>query len=254
MRTRILVVEDERIVAEDIRATLESNGYTVTGIAATCDDALERIRQNKPDVVLMDIVLRGPADGVEAARTIGMLFSLPVVFLSSHADQATVRRATLSGPFGYILKPFEDRELCSVIELALHRHRAERRLEADQHWLSAILSSLGDGVLAADSMGIVRLANQAACHITGWPVSDIAGQDLAAVYRTVDPATGLAVELPPLAALMNSLDESSARRTLRLARRDGSLVRIEATIAAIHDGGRTFSGTVVLFHEVGEPR
>lgn len=250
MRTKILLVEDERIVAEDIRATLESCGYSVTGIAASSQDALELIRCARPDVVLMDIILRGSVDGIETARSIRQLFGLPVVFLTSHADQATLRRATLTEPFGYLLKPFEDRELFSAVELALHRHRAERRIEEDQRWLSTILESLGHGVIAADSMGVVRLANHAAGRILGWPAAAMTGLDLAALYTPFDSNSGAPLEIPSLADLMLKPGIDSPRRFCRLRRRDSSLVDVVETVSAISDNNSTVAGTVVVFHEL----
>ena len=118
MSTSIFIVEDERIVAEDIRVALESNGYSVAGIASTRDQAIGGIRLTSPQLVLMDIVLKGPGDGVETARLVRELFDLPVVYLTAHADAATLRRAKVTEPFGYIVKPFEERDLFSGIEMA----------------------------------------------------------------------------------------------------------------------------------------
>src|ERR1039458_4261799 len=111
MSTRIFIVEDERIVAEDIRMTLESFGYDVAGIAASRDQALAGIRRTLPGLVLMDIVLKGSGGGGETARLVREQFDIPVVFLTAHADNATLHRAKVTEPFGYILKPFEGHEI-----------------------------------------------------------------------------------------------------------------------------------------------
>src|ERR1039457_593302 len=149
MSTRIFIVEDERIVAEDIRMTLESFGYAVAGIAASRDQALAEIRRTSPDLVLMDIVLKGPGDGVETARLVREQFDIPAVFLTAHADNATLHRAKVTEPFGYILKPFEGHELYSGVEIALYRHQVEKRIDAHERWLATILASIGDGGIAA---------------------------------------------------------------------------------------------------------
>jgi len=125
MSTKILVVEDEKIIAFDIKRSLEESGYIVPAIASSGEQVLEKIPEVKPDLVLMDIILKGDLDGVKTAEIIRDRFDLPVVYLTAHADETTLKRAKISDPFGYILKPFEDRELITTIEIALSRHRAE---------------------------------------------------------------------------------------------------------------------------------
>ncbi len=122
---KILVVEDESIIALDIQSSLVNAGYNVVAIATCADEALDLTAQFSPDLVLMDIRLRGETDGVEAAEKIRREFDLPVVYLTAHADENTLKRAKLTEPFGYILKPFEDRELITTIEIALSRYHAE---------------------------------------------------------------------------------------------------------------------------------
>ena len=250
MSTRVFIVEDERIVAEDIRMTLESNGYTVAGIAASRDEAIAGIQRTSPDLVLMDIVLKGQGDGVEAARLVRELYDIPVVYLTAHADQATLRRAKITEPFGYILKPFEDRDLFSGVEIALYRHRVEKRIEDSERWLATILASITDGVIAADALGVVKLVNAAAERIAGWTQSEAAGLDVTEVYRVRDVASGLPVELPSLPALIEAVNESPGREVRFLTRKDGSSTVVEQRISLIGDGPGTVSGTVLVFREL----
>src|SRR5438132_351234 len=126
MPTRILVVEDERIVARDIQASLQNLGYTVTALAASAEEALRNVAANPPELVLMDIRLTGESDGIQAAARIRADYHLPVIFLTAYADQQTIQRAKITEPFGYLLKPFEERELQTAIEMALYKHRSER--------------------------------------------------------------------------------------------------------------------------------
>jgi DNA-binding NarL/FixJ family response regulator len=121
MSASIFIMGDERLVAEDIRVSLESHEYSVVGIAASRDEAIEGICRTYPSLVLMDIILKGSGDGVEAANLVRARSDIPVVYLAAHADEATLRRAKISGPFGYIVKPFEERDLFSGIEMALYR-------------------------------------------------------------------------------------------------------------------------------------
>jgi len=123
---RILVVEDEHIVAMGIKKMLKNLGYTVTGVASSGEDAISKAESTFPDVVLMDIMLKGDMDGVEAAREIRGRFDVPVVYLTAYSDNKILERAKSTEPFGYIIKPFDEKDLYSSIEVALHRHREEK--------------------------------------------------------------------------------------------------------------------------------
>ena len=122
---KILVVEDEQLVADDLRETLEYLGYVVPALVATGEDAIVMVEALQPDLVLMDIRLGGEMDGVEASFKIQSCFHVPVVYLTANADGATLERVKATQPFGYILKPFDERILCTTIEIALKRHEAE---------------------------------------------------------------------------------------------------------------------------------
>ncbi|MER3434006.1 MAG: hybrid sensor histidine kinase/response regulator [Leptolyngbya sp. ERB_1_1] len=127
---RILIVEDESIIALDIQTSLQNAGYQVVSIATSAEEALSDTANLQPDLVLMDIRLRSETDGVETAEQIWQNWQLPVIFLTAHADENTLSRAKQTQPFGYILKPFEDRELITMIEIALSRHRAETIIQS----------------------------------------------------------------------------------------------------------------------------
>ncbi|MBW4443720.1 MAG: response regulator [Plectolyngbya sp. WJT66-NPBG17] len=127
---RVLIVEDESIIALDIQISLQNAGYQVVSIATNAEEALSDTAVLQPDLVLMDIRLRGEMDGVETAEQIRQMWQLPVIFLTAHADENTLSRAKRTQPFGYILKPFEDRELITMIEIALSRHKAEALIQA----------------------------------------------------------------------------------------------------------------------------
>ncbi len=128
--TRILVVEDEAIVAKDIETALHGLGYSVPAVAASGEAAIEKAEALHPDLVLMDIRLKGQIDGVKAAGEINGRLGIPIVYLTAHADQQTLRRAKTTQPLGYILKPFDERDLSAAIELALHRHRSQMTLRS----------------------------------------------------------------------------------------------------------------------------
>ncbi len=120
---RILIVEDEHIVAMGIKRMLKSLGYTVTGVASSGEDAIGKAESTFPDIVLMDVMLKGGMDGVEAAKEIRERFDVPVVYLTAYSDNKILERVKRTEPFGYIIKPFDENDLYSNIEVALHRQR-----------------------------------------------------------------------------------------------------------------------------------
>src|SRR5215510_5593399 len=127
-KIRMLVVEDERIVSMDLQARLKTMGYAVAGAAVSGEEAIQKAETLRPDMVLMDIMLDGALDGIQAAEIIRSRYAIPVIYLTAYADPATLERAKITEPFGYILKPFEERELHGHIEIALYKHRMEKKL------------------------------------------------------------------------------------------------------------------------------
>lgn len=128
-KTKILIVEDERIIAEDINNSLESLGYVITSIVSTGEEAIKKVEEETPDLVLMDIVLKGEINGINTAQDIFFRLGIPVVYLTAYTDKTTVKRAKITEPFGYIVKPYTNRELYSTIEIALYKNQVQRRLE-----------------------------------------------------------------------------------------------------------------------------
>ncbi|QWR76756.1 response regulator [Candidatus Magnetomonas plexicatena] len=140
--TRVMVVEDEWIIATNLQNVLEDMGLTVTGVILSGEEALRRAEDNRPDVVLMDILLHGKMDGIETAEKLRELYDIPVVYLTSHTDEHTFQRAKGSGPFGYLVKPFERTELRYAIEMAVYKHRMERELREKSRQLEELNKSL----------------------------------------------------------------------------------------------------------------
>ena len=138
----IFIVEDEAIVASDIKETLLGLGYEVPGIAKSGEIALEKIEKFRPDLVLMDIHLATQMDGVETAGKIHTLFGIPVIYLTAYADKALLDRAKLTEPYGYVIKPYDERELHSIIEMALYKHRIEREIKKRDAILFAVSSAV----------------------------------------------------------------------------------------------------------------
>jgi putative nucleotidyltransferase with HDIG domain len=137
---KILVVEDERIVGEDIKFRLQKLGYSVPPIVRSGEEAIKKVKALSPDLVLMDIVLDGEMDGVEAATIIKSHYDIPVVYLTAYSDSKTLERAKITEPYGYVLKPFEDRDLHIIIDIGLHKHRMEKKLRETEETLRKTLN------------------------------------------------------------------------------------------------------------------
>src|SRR5580693_6168775 len=144
MPARILIVEDERITAEDLRDILTDMGYCVTASVASGADAIAHAEGSALDLALMDIRIKGEMDGTETARVLRERFNIPVVYLTAHADSATLSRAKLAQPLGYITKPFQEAELHASIEIALHKHREDLKVRDKEALLSSTLRAMSE--------------------------------------------------------------------------------------------------------------
>ncbi|ADL58431.1 response regulator [Methanothermobacter marburgensis] len=181
--TSLLVVEDESIVAMDIKHRAEGLGYRVVGMAASGEEAIKLAREEKPDLILMDIVLKGEMDGIEAAEVIREEMNIPVVYLTAYSDEKTLSRAKLTGPFGYIIKPFEDRELHSAIEVALYKHRMDSKLRESEERYRALLETSPDPIILLDSDSRILFANRNVEELTGLDRKKLRGKKLSILER-----------------------------------------------------------------------
>jgi len=242
---QILVVEDENIVALDIRQSLNRLGYGVPGVAATGEEAIQAAHDLRPDLILMDIRLRGGMDGIEAASRIRQEQHLPIIYLTAFADTKTLNRAKTTEPYGYILKPFDDRELNSTIEMALYHHKMERRLHENERWLDTILRSIGDAVIATDSVGRISFMNPVAEALTNCRSDSVRGSLFDHVFQIYARKAG---KVQPVHVVQPQSDIKSVRTC-----EDGSLVLsggvtipIDCTIAPLMEEGRLVGSVVVL--------
>lgn len=239
----VLIVEDERIVAEDLKETLAEMGYDAYAIAASSDEAMDRARERKPDVVLMDIRIKGPRDGVETADMMRKAFAVPVVYLTSHADEATLERVKRTEPYGYLVKPVRTSELRRVVEISVHRHAADREVRERERWFATTLRSIADAVITVDAMGDVRFMNTVAEELTGMRLADAQGRPSAEVIR---------LQVPPAPPLQIALRDRAVVE-LAEATLDGAVgepVRIISDSAApVLDAGDLL-GAVMVFRDI----
>ncbi len=176
MSARILIVEDERVTAEDLRDTLTELGYSVTAAVSSGADAIAQAEANPPDIALMDIRIQGEMDGTAAALVLRERFNIPVIYLTAHADSPTVARAKDAGPLGYITKPFQEAALHASIEIALHKHRDELKAREREDLLASTLRAISEGVISVDRQENITFFNPAAEEWTGRAAREALGQ------------------------------------------------------------------------------
>ena len=169
----ILVVEDEIIVAKNIQNRLEQLGYTVSAVISSGEDAIKKAEEIHPDLILMDIKLDGEMDGIEAAKHIHNHFDIPIIYLTAYADDATLQRAKVTEPYGYIVKPFEERELQSNISIALYKHKMENKLKESKKYLQHIINSASEIIISLDTNKRILMWNKAAEAITGYRQKEV---------------------------------------------------------------------------------
>jgi serine phosphatase RsbU (regulator of sigma subunit)/CheY-like chemotaxis protein len=194
-KIRIVIVEDEGLVALGIKDGLEHMGYSVSGIAETGEDSLLLVRESNPDLVLMDIRLRGKMDGIEAARVIRKKYYVPVIFLTAHSDESTLQRSLVSDSYGYIIKPFDEKMLHAAIEVALYKARGDKKLRDSNEWLSMVFQSIGEGVIICDLGGKIRFINTTACAMLNKNERDCENKNFTDVFEIRNKWTDQAIEV-----------------------------------------------------------
>lgn len=177
-KAQILVVEDESIVALDIQNRLTRLGYLVPAFVTSGEEAVAKAAKLQPDLILMDIKLKGEIDGIEAAKQIKSLLGIPVIYLTAFADETTLQRAQITEPFGYLIKPFEERELLATIRMAFYRFEAEKQIHESEDKLRSLLEQSGDGIVLVNNLGVIIEWNAAQEKITGLSRAQVIDQPI----------------------------------------------------------------------------
>lgn len=252
-QARVLVVEDEIIVARTIANQLTQLGYNVVDIAASGVAALDKANRSRPNLVLMDIVLKGDMDGVTTANQIREQLDIPVVFLTAYADENTLQRAKITQPFGYIVKPFNPGELRVAVELALYKHELERDLRENREYLATLLRSMSDAVIATDDQGQVTFMNPAAETLTGWSQTEAAGIAVNKVFQLVDEVTDLPVANPVLQVLQAN-QVVYLPDFVALISKNGDCIPIGDCASPLRRSSGEVNGVVVVFWDISDRR
>ena len=246
---KVLVCEDERIVAREIQDRLIKLGYTVTAIVSSGEQAIQKAAELAPDLVLMDIRIKGDMDGIETTREIQNAFDIPVIYLTAYADENTLERAKITEPFGYILKPFKEKELHATIEIALSKHRMERKLKEREQWLTTVLKSIGDAVISSDINGKVTFMNFVAEALTGWKQEEVLGRDATEIFTIVNEQTRFLIENPLTKVLQSGVVLALPEQAILIAR-NGTEIVIDDTTSPLKDDKGNITGAVWVFRDI----
>ena len=248
-KKKIFVVEDESIVSLEIQTRLKGLGYDVVGSAASGNEAIRKVLDLKPDLILMDIRIKGDIDGIETAAEIRKQLEIPIIFLTAYADETTLQRAKITDPFGYIIKPFEERELHINIEIALYKDITHKLLREKDKWLSTILKSVGDAVIATDEQGKVKFINNVAERLTGYSGDEAINKDLSSIFKIRSEMTKVAVENPVQKVMQTGEIVGLANHT-ELISKDGTVYPIADSGAPIIEENGNIRGVVMVFQDL----
>ncbi len=246
---KILIVEDESIVAKDIEKMLQKVGYEIVAIVNSGEDAIERASEARPDLVMMDINLKGAMDGVQAAERIHAQLDIPIIYLTAYSDEKTLKRAKITSPFGYVLKPFDVRELHSTIEMGLYRHKIEKKLRERERWLATTLNSIGDAVIATDMEGYLVFMNPVAEKLTGWKKEKGRKNKLLDIVNITDGKTDEAIDDPISKVLREGTTIGLADQVM-CASGNGKKIPIDLNVAPIRDEKEYITGAVLVFQDI----
>jgi len=245
----ILIVEDELVAAQSIRAFLDNSSHSILDIVATGAEAIRRAAELAPDLVLMDICLQDEIDGITAADRIHQQFRIPIIYLSASTEDDILQRAVATQPFGYLVKPFNETELLTTIHIALQRHRLEQRLSQAEQWLTTTLTSIGDGTITTDPEGKITFMNPVAEDLTGWKQAEALGVAAHQVLDIVDADTQETITNPLVQAMQQGTRVTLPDQCI-LRTKQGTERAIGDSAAPIRDRNGEILGGVLVFQDI----
>jgi diguanylate cyclase (GGDEF)-like protein/PAS domain S-box-containing protein len=253
IENRIMIVEDEAIIAADIQRQLEEFNYEVVATAFSGGQAISLARELRPNLILMDIVLKGSIDGITAAQTIIESLKVPVIFLTAYSDPATLNRAKTVGAYGFLIKPFRSEELLASIEVALYKHQLEKKLNESEQWFAKTLFCISDAVIATDAEARIRFMNPVAEKVTGWQMEQAKGTDINKLIKLLAEADR-AIAVNPVTKALKDLCVTGLESDTLLITQSGDELPIDDGAAPIIDDNGTLLGAVFVFRDITERR
>jgi len=250
----ILIVEDSFIVALHLKTTLEAEGYQVIGSCSSGEEALRFVEERKPQLVLMDIMLNGKLDGVETATQINTKFNIPIIYITALSDKSTIQRAKITQPFGFLTKPFEDREIFTVIEMALYKFEIESRLKESEEKFFTTVNSISDAVITINQDFTILYMNPSAEAITQWPLSQAVHQPVTNVLNLEDEETG-ELNVNPAQCTLGLRSAGRMPERLLLHTKMGGKIPIgESSLSPLLNVDGKGHGLIISFKDMTEKR
>lgn len=250
MKQNVLIVEDERIVSLDLKNRITELGYNVAGIVSTGEDAILEAARLLPDIILMDIMLKGQFDGIQASEVIYQKHHIPVIFITAFSDEKTFSRAVTTEPFGYLVKPFDTRDLKNAIEIALYKSRTDRRIKENEKLLNVTLNNISEGIIAVDQEGRIRLMNRCAEELTGYSKEEALGKEIDKIFRVSDEILN-----DYLVSVLYKKEKPELSKYLKnkyLISKSGKRILIEENTSLIDDINNNIIGSVIAFKNITE--
>jgi PAS domain S-box-containing protein len=247
MTGKVLIVEDEPIVALDLQQELEGFGCEVVALAQCADSALIAAEDFQPDLALMDLHIIGSLDGIQTAKLLREIYQIPSMFLTAYSDEATIARAVKEMPYGYLTKPFQSRELNASIQVALHKSKVDAGLRKTAGRMSASINGMREGLLLVSASGHIQFMNASAERIVGCSAQEATGH---AVRELIELKTirHRHIPLPAVDELACSMEEFG----LSLSQRGGVPVLVDVAIAPVNDHAGQQTGYVLTLREANE--
>ncbi|MDZ8067976.1 MAG: diguanylate cyclase [Nostoc sp. DedQUE08] len=246
---KILIVEDEKNLASNIRKSLQKLGYLVSEITESGEEAIKKVAENHPHLVLIDICLAGEIDGFHVADIIQNHFHVPVVYLTEYSEYKRLHKNQLSEPFSYIAKPFIESDLHFVIEMTLYKHQSKKILYEEKQRLMAIINSMGCAVIVTYANGCIEMMNPIAELITGWKQSEALGKDLIEVVNLVNKDVGEKIE-NVATYVIEAGEIFNLPENCTLITKDGKEIAIGDNVAPIRDRDGNITGAVLVFQDI----
>lgn len=246
-KTRLLIVEDERIVAMDLRQRLERFGYEVVDIAASGKKAVELVEEHHPDMVLMDIRIQGDMDGIQTAGMLRDRFDMPHIYITAHRDDETIGRAKHTEPFGYLLKPFNDREIQTTIEMAVHKHEMSLKLKQSERKFRSLIQNSNDVIALLDHNGVFQFASPSVGRIFGYTPDKLEGEEISTFLN--DESITLYTNITEIFVDLPDIDPKTIEIQFRHA--DKGYVYLEAVVSTFRVEGMP-EGIVLNARDISE--
>jgi PAS domain S-box-containing protein len=243
-KANIMVVEDEGLVAMELKEELESMGYFVSYTADSGEDALKNLITARPDVILMDIQLKGDIDGIQTAQQIFSEYKIPIIYLTAYSDEKTLSRARESEPYGFLIKPFSERTLYTTIEMALSKAEKEKTVRHTWEWYSHIVKCMGEAVIVTDKQGTIRLINPVAERLTGWSYDEVSCKDINGVFTFYDMGDQEQIFALPLGKVL-SQEELVFQNRLTVRLKKGKRLPVNLTLSPLINEKQKAIGVII---------